>query len=163
MPKRLTACSPRSVAFVAGALIVISMSALVLAAAAQSQGSIIGVVTDTSGAVLPGVTVIATGPALQVPQLEAVTNERGEYRLSPLPPGVFTVAFELSGFQTVKREGLRVALGFTATVDQALGLGTVSRRSLCRGNLPLSTSPILRRPLTCHRNRWKSCPPTAMA
>ena len=137
MPKRLTACSPRSVAFVAVALIVISMSALVLAAAAQSQGAIIGVVTDTSGAVLPGVTVIATGPALQVPQLEAVTNERGEYRLSPLPPGVFTLAFELSGFQTVKREGLRVALGFTATVDQALGLGTVQETVTVSGQSPL--------------------------
>ena len=75
-------------------------------AAAQSQGAIIGVVTDTSGAVLPGVTVIATGPALQVPQIESVTNERGEYRLSPLPPGVYTITFELSGFQNVKREDL---------------------------------------------------------
>ena len=68
-------------------LCLIGMPALAPAAPAQSQGAIIGVVTDTSGAVLPGVTVVATGPALQVPQIEAVTNERGEYRLSPLPPG----------------------------------------------------------------------------
>ena len=46
--------------------------------AAQTQGAIIGIVTDTSGAVLPGVTVVVTGPALQVPQLQAVTNERGD-------------------------------------------------------------------------------------
>ena len=111
-----------------------------LDAAAQSQGAIIGVVTDTSGAVLPGVTVVATGPALQVPQIEAVTNERGEYRLSPLPPGVFTVTFRAAGFQTVKRENLRLALGFTATLDQAMGLGRVCRRrSRCPGSRRLST------------------------
>ncbi len=105
--------------------------------AAQTQGAIIGIVTDTSGAVLPGVTVVVTGPALQVPQLEAVTNERGEYRLSPLPPGFFTITFELSGFQTVKRENLRLALGFTATVDQAMGLGTVQETVTVSGQSPL--------------------------
>ena len=94
-------------------------------------------VNDTSGAVLPGVTVIATGPALQVPQIESVTNERGEYRLSPLPPGVYTITFELSGFQNVKRDGLRLALGFTATVDQAMGLGTVQETVTVSGQSPL--------------------------
>ena len=52
-------------------------------AAAQGTGSIIGQVTDQSGAVLPGVTVTATSPALQVPQVVEVTNEQGEYRLAP--------------------------------------------------------------------------------
>ena len=62
-------------------------------AAAQGAGaSIIGQVTDQSGAVLPGVTVTATSPALQVPQITAVTNEVGEYRLAPLPIGVYEVA-----------------------------------------------------------------------
>ncbi len=126
----------RSFALIVG-LLVICVVALVPAVSAQSQGAVIGVVTDASGAVLPGVTVIVTGPALQVPQLEAVTNERGEYRLSPLPPGVFTITFELSGFQTVKRESLRIALGFTATVDQALGLGTVQETVTVSGQSPL--------------------------
>ena len=106
-------------------------------AAAQTQGAIIGIVTDTSGAVLPGVTVVVTGPALQVPQLEAVTNERGEYRISPLPPGAFSITFELAGFQTVKRENLRLTLGFTATVDQAMGLGTVQETVTVSGQSPL--------------------------
>jgi hypothetical protein len=78
-----------------------------------TQATISGVVTDTSNAVLPGVTVVATGPALQVPQVESVSNERGEYRLSPLPPGTYTITFELAGFQSVKREGVRLAVGFT--------------------------------------------------
>ena len=79
-------------------------------AAAQNSGSIIGVISDSSGAVLPGVTVTATGPALQVPSIVSVTDAKGEYRLTPLPPGAYTVTFELSGFQTVKRENVRLAL-----------------------------------------------------
>ncbi len=131
------ALARRSFALIAGGLLVIHVLALVPAASAQSQGAVLGVVTDASGAVLPGVTVIITGPALQVPQIEAVTNERGEYRLSPLPPGVFTITFELSGFQTVKRESLRITLGFTATVDQAMGLGTVQETVTVSGQSPL--------------------------
>src|SRR5262245_57822773 len=76
---------------------------------AQNTGAIIGVISDSSGAVLPGVTVTATGPALQVPSIVSVTDAKGEYRLTPLPPGVYTVTFELSGFQTVKRENVRLA------------------------------------------------------
>ena len=94
-----------------------------------TQASISGVVTDTSNAVLPGVTVAATGPALQR-QVVAVSNEGGEYRLSPLPPGTYTITFDLPGFQSVKREGVRLAVGFTATIDQSMSLGSVGR--VCR-------------------------------
>jgi Carboxypeptidase regulatory-like domain len=59
--------------------------------------SIIGQVTDQSGAVLPGVMVTATSPALQR-QVTSVTNERGEYRLAPLPVGLYEVAFDLVAF-----------------------------------------------------------------
>src|SRR5262245_14529709 len=69
-------------------------------AAGQGTATIVGQVTDQSGAVLPGVTVTATSPALQVPQVTDVTNELGEYHLAPLPIGVYEVAFELSGFRT---------------------------------------------------------------
>ena len=106
------------------------------AAAQATLASIIGVVTDTSSALLPGVTVVARGPALQVPQVEAVTNEKGEYRLG-LPPGTYTLTFELAGFQTVKREGVRLAVGFTATIDQAMGLGTVEETITVSGQSPL--------------------------
>ena len=73
------------------------------AVAGQGAGNpagIAGVVTDNSGAILPGVTVTATGPALQVPSVTSVSDERGEYRLSPLPIGIYTVVFELPGFRT---------------------------------------------------------------
>ena len=106
------------------------------AAGQATQASIIGVVSDTSSSILPGVTVVARGPALQVAQVEAITNENGEYRLS-LPPGTYTLTFELPGFQTVKREGLRLAVGFTATIDQAMGLGTVEETITVSGQSPL--------------------------
>src|SRR3712207_1267816 len=70
--------------------------------AGTATATIIGQVTDESKAVLPGVTVTATSPALLVPQVEAVTDERGEYRLTPLPVGTYTVVYELSGFQAIR-------------------------------------------------------------
>ncbi len=97
------------------------------ASAAQAQeASIIGQVADESGAVLPGVTVTATSPALQVPQVTDVTNERGEYRLTPLPIGTFAVRYELSGFGTVRREDLRLTAGFTAKLDIVMKIGTLA-------------------------------------
>src|SRR6188474_3944865 len=83
-------------------------SSLTGVAAAQSTGSIIGQVTDQSGAVLPGVTVTATSPALQVPSVVAVTNEQGEYRLAPLPIGVYQVSYELAGFRPAQRPDVRL-------------------------------------------------------
>ena len=138
MSKRSNALHRVSFAFAVGVIGLACLSASVAPAAAQAtQGAIIGLVTDASGAVLPGVTVVVTGPALQVPQVETISNERGEYRLSPLPPGVHTLTFELPGFQSVKRDGLRLALGFTATVDQSLGLGTVQETVTVSGQSPL--------------------------
>ena len=76
-----------------------------MAGQAGTAATIIGQVTDGSGGVLPGVTVTAASPALQVPAVTSVSDERGEYRLTPLPIGTYTVAYELTGFQTSRREG----------------------------------------------------------
>lgn len=121
-----------------GSICLAGVLVLAVPAGGQStQAAIIGVVTDTSGAILPGVTVIATGTALQVRQVDAVTNERGEYRLSPLPVGTYNVTYELPGFQTVRREGVRLAVGFVATLDQMMSLGTVSETVTVSGGFPL--------------------------
>src|SRR5688572_14038267 len=95
-------------------------------AAAQSTAAIVGQVTDQSGAALPGVTVTATSPALQVPQVTDVTNELGEYRLAPLPIGVYEMAFDLAGFRPAQRQNVRLTVGFTARIDLSLGLATVA-------------------------------------
>src|ERR1043165_8364215 len=92
----------------------------------QQEASIIGQVKDESGAILPGVTVSATGPALQVPQVSDVTNQQGEYRLTPLPLGTYTVVYTIEGFQTIRREEIRLTAGFTARVDITLKVGTLN-------------------------------------
>src|SRR5688572_15650252 len=121
-----------------GSICVVGLLAVAAPAAGQAtQAGIIGVVVDSSGAILPGVTVIAKGPALQVPQVDTVTNERGEYRLSPLPIGTYSVTYELPGFQTVRREGVRLAVGFVATLDQEMSLGAVSETITVSGASPL--------------------------
>ena len=95
-------------------------------AAGQGTGSIIGQVTDQSGAVLPGVTVTATSPALQLPQVTDVTNEVGEYRLAPLPIGVYQVTYDLTGFRPAQRQEVRLTVGFIARLDVQMGLATVA-------------------------------------
>ena len=79
----------------------------------------------------------ATSPALQVPQVTAVTNDVGEYRLSPLPIGIFAVAFELSGFRPAQRQDVRLTVGFTARIDVALGLATVAETVTVSGASPV--------------------------
>src|SRR4249920_1179193 len=83
-------------------------------AAARAQGSIAGVVKDASGAVLPGVTVEAASPALIEKVRSVVTDRTGQYRIVDLRPGTYSVAFTLSGFATLKREGIELSGSFIA-------------------------------------------------
>ena len=107
------------------------------ATAQVQEASVIGQVTDESGAVLPGVTVTGTSPSLQIPQVTTITNERGEYRLAPLPIGTYSVEYELSGFGTVRRQDLRLGAGFTARVDVALKVGTLAETVTVSGAAPI--------------------------
>src|SRR5438093_7750472 len=84
------------------------------AATGHEAAVIMGQVTDENGGVPPGVTVTATSPALQVGSVADVTNDRGEYRLTPLPIGTYAVEYSLPGFQTVRQEGLRLEIGLQA-------------------------------------------------
>ncbi len=104
---------------------------------AANPAGVIGQVTDGSGAVLPGVTVTATSPALQVPSVTTVSDERGDYRLSPLPIGTYTVTFELAGFQNLRREGVRLTVGFVARVDSVMNVGGVAETITVSGASPL--------------------------
>lgn len=103
---------------------------------AQDQAGIVGLVTDESGSVLPGVTVTVTSPALQLPQVITVTTERGEYRVSPLPIGTYAIEYALQGFQSVRREGVRLPVGFTARIDIALKVGELSESITVSGAAP---------------------------
>ena len=85
--------------------------------AAYAQASITGVVKDTSGAVLPGVTVEVASPALIEKTRSTVTDGSGLYQIISLPPGAYTVTFTLTGFNTVKREGVELTGSFIATIN----------------------------------------------
>jgi hypothetical protein len=115
---------------------VVCLAALATPAFAQ-DASIIGQVADEGGGVLPGVTVTATSPALQVPQVTDVTNEVGEYRLTALPLGTYVVQYELAGFGTLRREDIRLTAGFTARVDIRLKVGTLTETVTVSGAAPI--------------------------
>ena len=117
--------------------LVLSLLALSTAAHAQDfRGRINGTVTDNTGAVLPGVTVTVTSPALIQPQVQ-VTSAQGDYRFLALPPGVYDVAFELTGFQAVKREGIRVVINQTLSIDQQLQVATLQETVTVSGASPV--------------------------
>src|SRR5262245_13055190 len=85
---------------------------VILPVSAFAQASITGVVQDASGAILPGVTVEASSPVLIEKVRTAVTDGSGQYRIVDLRPGVYTVTFALTGFSTVKREGIELRGSF---------------------------------------------------
>jgi hypothetical protein len=108
-------------------------------AAQDFRGRINGTVTDNTGGVLPGVTVTASSPALIQPQVQ-VTGADGSYRFVALPPGVYDVSFDLAGFQGVKREGIRVVINQTLTVDQQLQVATLQETVTVSGESPIVDS-----------------------
>ncbi|HXI30812.1 MAG TPA: carboxypeptidase-like regulatory domain-containing protein, partial [Vicinamibacterales bacterium] len=101
-----------------------------------TTGAINGKITDSSGAVMPGVTVSITSPSMQGTRTDT-TGTDGIYRFSAIPPGEYTVRYELSGFETQIREGLRVGLGFTSTVNIELRVARLSESVTVSGQSPV--------------------------
>jgi hypothetical protein len=104
--------------------------------AQRTTGDMIGVVKDSSGAVLPGVTVSVTGPNIPRAQT-AVTSETGSYRIANLPPGIYTVSFELAGFKGVTLQGLRVNVGGTLEQNVGLEIGQIAETVTVSGQSPI--------------------------
>ena len=102
-------------------VVLLVVFALGAPAVAHAQASIAGTVKDASGAVLPGVTVEASSPALTEKTRSVVTDSTGTYRIIDLRPGTYTVTFALTGFATVKREDIELAGTFTAAVNVEQG------------------------------------------
>src|SRR5262245_31294306 len=103
---------------------------------AQTTGSINGTVADNTGGLLPGVTVTASSPALMGVQT-TVTNETGAYRFPAVPPGTYSLTYELAGFSTVRREGIVVNLGFAATVNVPLQVASLEETVTVTGASPV--------------------------
>src|ERR1043166_6970480 len=110
---------------------------LVSTRAYAQDPSILGIVTDESGGVLPGVTVTATSPALQVGSIAAVTDAHGEYRLTALPIGTYSVTYTLSGFSTVRRSDIVLTASFAAKLDVQMKVGDLQETVTVTGASPV--------------------------
>src|SRR5258708_16147813 len=107
-------------------LLVLFAAVGLIPAAVSAQGvraSITGVVKDTSGAVLPGVTVEVSSPVLIEKTRAAVTDGSGQYRIVDLQAGTYSVTFQLTGFSTVKRDGVELSGSFVATINADMKVG----------------------------------------
>jgi hypothetical protein len=116
--------------------LLLSLIAAAPTSAQDFRGRINGTVTDNSGAILPGVTVTVSSPALIQPQVQ-VTGAEGDFRFIALPPGVYEITYELPGFQTTKREGIRVVINQTLTVDQQLQVASLQETVTVTGESPI--------------------------
>jgi hypothetical protein len=118
------------------ALVVVTLLVLT-PALAFAQASVAGVVRDASGAVLPGVTIEVSSPALIEKTRTVVSGADGQYRVVDLRPGVYTVTFTLTGFSTVRREGLELSGSLNTTVDADMRIGAVEETITVAGETPL--------------------------
>jgi hypothetical protein len=113
---------------------------------AQAGSGITGLVRDTSGAVLPGVTVEASSPALIEKVRTVTTDAQGRYSIVDLRPGVYTVTFTLTGFSTVRREGIELAASFTAPLNVDMRVGALEETITVTGDTPVvDTTNVMRR------------------
>jgi Carboxypeptidase regulatory-like domain len=104
---------------------------------AQQSSGIAGVVRDTSGAVLPGVTVEASSPSLIEKVRTVVTDDQGRFNIVDLVPGTYSVTFTLQGFSSIKHEDIRLTSGFTAQVNADLRVGAVEETITVTAAVPL--------------------------
>src|SRR5688572_17757726 len=123
-------------------------ASILLPASAFAQASIAGSTRDTSGAVVPGVTVEATSPSLIEKVRTAVSDDRGIFRIVNLPPGTYTVTFALSGFNQVKRDGIELTGSFTAQVDAVMAVGGLTETVTVTGASPIVDVQSIRRQTT---------------
>ena len=92
---------------------------------------------DTSGAVLPGVTVEAASPVLIEKAKTVVTDSEGNYKIVDLRPGSYVLSFSLEGFSSVKREGLELPSNFTMTINSELKVGSLQEALTVTGASPV--------------------------
>jgi hypothetical protein len=115
----------------------LALASLALGETVASAQSIAGVVKDTTGAVLPGVTVEVSSPALIEKTRDAVTDSEGQYKILNLRPGTYLVTFTLPGFSVIKREGIEITNDFTAQVNGEMRVGGLEETITVSGQSPL--------------------------
>jgi hypothetical protein len=132
---------------------------LLVAGAARAQDAgIAGVVKDTSGAVLPGVTVTAASPVLIEQQHLAITDAEGRYTITRLRPGVYSITFSLPGFAPVVRQGVSLTAGFAANVDAELRVGSLTESITVTGASPAIDVVNVRKQTVVTRDQLEALP-----
>jgi hypothetical protein len=126
----------------------------------SESGTIAGVVKDTSGAVMPGVTVEAASHALIEKVRTAVTDAQGQYKIVDLRPGSYVVTFTLPGFSTMKREGLELTTAFTATVNAELKVGALEETITVSAAAPVVDTQNVMQQQTLARSTLDAFPTT---
>src|SRR5512134_1359156 len=125
---------------------------------AFAQATITGTVKDTSGAVLPGVTVEASSPVLIEKVRTVVSDASGQYRIVDLRPGTYTVTFTLPGFNTFKRDGVELSGALTATINADLKVGSLEETVTVTGESPIIDVQSVRRQTVISGDVMKDLP-----
>jgi hypothetical protein len=136
-------------------VVVALLAALPGLASAQSFA---GAVRDTSGAVLPGVTVEASSPALITKVRTGVTDDAGQYRIPDLPPGTYRITFSLSGFATVIREGLVLSGAGVMTIGAEMRVGAIAESITVTGEAPVVDVQTARQQTTINGDIVRALP-----
>src|SRR5438034_696919 len=116
---------------------VVALAWLALPATARAQSAFAGTVKDATGAVLPGVTVEASSPALIEKVRSATTDANGTYKIENLRPGIYSITFNLTGFSSVKKDAIELPSNFTSTINADLKVGAVEETVTVSGESPV--------------------------
>jgi hypothetical protein len=144
--------------FRVGLVAILGVLMLAPAAWAQQAAGIAGQVRDSAGLAMPGVTVEAASPALIEKVRAAVSDGEGRYQIVDLRPGTYTVTFTLPGFSTVRREGIVLGSGFTATVSVTMAVGTVEETITVTGAAPVVDTQTVRQQRTLNTSELEALP-----
>ena len=133
-------------------------SIILIPTAVYAQAVIAGSVRDTSGAVLPGVTVEASSPALIEKVRTSTSDSSGQYRIEDLRPGVYKVTFTLPGFATFEREGVELTGSFTASINAEMRVGSLEETVTVTGESPIVDVQSARRQTVLNNDVLRAIP-----
>ena len=141
-----------------GTLVVAALLSAGLAAAQVQTGSILVKVIDEQGAVVPGVTVTISSPALVTGQMVATTDAGGVYRFPSLAPGTYSVKLDLTGFQSMLRPNIVVSVGGTTPVDLTLTVAKMAETVTVSGEAPVIDTTSANVSVTLNQQLLQSTP-----
>src|SRR5215213_90778 len=141
----------------------IVLAFLLAPASAFAQASLTGTVRDASGGVLPGVTVEASSPALIEKVRTAVTDDSGQYRITDLRAGVYTLSFSLPGFNVVRREDITLSGTTTLTIPIEMRVGGLQETITVTGETPVVDVQSARREVVIDREMIQTIPASRAA